>query len=113
MTGTRRKCMISIEQINGEIATLEEEKPTHIVMQKLANLYTVRDHIVINSQPTTPVVSEPIIPDLGSKSEFAELINGKNTKEILKIVDELMVTLQVINPKLYNSVIQRIQMGVN
>lgn len=104
--------MISIEQINGEIATLEEEKPTHVIMQKLANLYIVRDHIVINSQPVTPVVSKPILPDLGSKSEFAELVSGKDILEVMEIIDELMVTLQVINPKLYNSVIQRIKMGV-
>ena len=42
--------MITMEQINGEIAVLEEEKPTYTVMQKLAALYTVRDHMVI-SQP--------------------------------------------------------------
>ena len=50
MTSTKGRwviSLISLEQISGEIAALEEEKPTYVIMQKLADLYTVRDHMVL------------------------------------------------------------------
>ena len=101
--------MISIEQISGEIAALEEEKPTHVLMQKLANLYTVRDHMVIDSEPVvSSAVVVSTIPDMMSDTEFANLVVGKSTNNVMSIIDELMSTLQVINPKLYNSVIQKL-----
>ncbi|MBQ6413009.1 MAG: hypothetical protein IJI19_05990 [Ruminococcus sp.] len=98
--------MISIEQINGEIAVLEDEKPTFAVMQKLADLYTVRDHIVIH-----PVQENP--PDnlvsMDSGTEFAQAVSGRDIKEVLAVVDELMSTLQVINPRMYAGVLRKIE----
>lgn len=96
--------MISIEQLNGEISVLEDETPTHVVMQKLASLYTVRDHMmtVPNSVPSS-VVS--VVPPFGS-SEFAQKIEGKDILEVLSLIDEIMSTISVVNPNLYNSVIR-------
>ena len=102
--------MISIEQINGEISLLEQEMPTHAVMQKLANLYTVRDHIIINSQPqaqTVVVANE--IPNFGAETEFAKLIEGTGVKSFLIIMDDLMTALQVLNPALYRNVMQKLE----
>lgn len=101
--------MISMEQITGEIAMLEEEKPTYVTMQKLAALYTVRDHLILASQPVSPtVVVSETVPDLGTGSEFSTAISGKNTKDILLKMDELMSALQIANPRLYASVIRDI-----
>ena len=101
--------MISMEQISGEIAALQEEKPTHVTMQKLAALYTVRDHMVIDAQPVIPAVAvAEIVPEFG-ESEFAKLIHGKDQTKIWSIMDELMQTLQVINPQLYAGVIRRLE----
>ena len=41
-------------------------------------------------------------------SDFAQAINGRDQIEILAIIDELMETLRVINPRLYMSVMRRI-----
>ena len=94
--------MISLEQITGEISALEEEMPTHAVMQKLANLYTVRDHMVIQSPATA--VSEVVVAV--SDSDFMKRIDGMDTKALLLVVDELMSTLSVVNPPLYDSVMR-------
>ena len=42
-------------------------------------------------------------------SEFAELVNGQDQDKVFKIIDELMDTLQVINPRLYASVLRKLQ----
>lgn len=42
------------------------------------------------------------------ESEFSEIIRGKNPDDIWPIMDELMVTLQAINPRLYNAVIRQL-----
>ena len=101
--------MISMEQIDGEIAILEDEKPTHIIMEKLANLYTVRDHMVIDSQPVVPVTTViEKMPILGSGTEFGEVASTKRAEDVFRIIDELMDALMVLNPGLYNSVIRKI-----
>ena len=99
--------MITIEQINGEIAVLEDEKPTHVVMGKLANLYTVRDHMGIGEpEIVTPVVSERV--EYSGTSDFARAIHGKDMNVVLPVVDELMTTLEVLNPRLYQSVLRSV-----
>ena len=97
--------MISLEQLDGEIAALEEKDPTFVVMQKLAALYTVRDHMVLekNSNPVT--VTLETVPTF-SDSEFGRLVAGKNIDSVMKTVDELMATIEALYPRLYDSVIR-------
>ena len=95
--------MISLEQITGEISALEQETPTHETMRKLASLYTVRDHMVLQPMPT---VTEDV--HLSSGTEFAKAVEGKPVDGVMTVLDELMTTLQVINPKLYGCVMARI-----
>ena len=42
--------------------------------------------------------------DYQGESEFAKTIRGKNANDIWAIMDELMDSVQVIYPRLYNSV---------
>ena len=100
--------MISMEQIDGEIAVLEEEKPTYIVMQKLANLYTVRSHMIIKNQEL-PENKEPTEKmDYLTDSEFSRMVAKKGMKLSYTVIDELMATLSVINPNLYNGVLRKL-----
>ena len=99
--------MISMEQITGEIAALEEEKPTHVTMQKLAALYTVRDHMTIDSKPIGATVSAEAVPSV-SESDFAKLIDGKPLYSVFPVIDELMDTLQIIQPRLYDGVMRKL-----
>lgn len=103
--------MISIEQINGEIAVLEEQVPTHVIMQKLASLYIVRDHMGIasveNGAAPVSVVQMDTMPKYGD-SEFLQMIAGKPIVDIMAQMDEVMSTVQVLNPRLYDSVIRKL-----
>lgn len=100
--------MITMEQINGEISVLEEETPTFSVMQKLADLYTVRDHMVLAQQPQG-VITVDSVPDTGSGSEFCELVTGCDVMSVMAVMDELMQTLGLINRRLYDCVIQKLR----
>ena len=104
--------MISIEQINGEIAILEEQVPTHVIMQKLASLYTVRDHMGIapveNMPPTVSVVQMDTMPQYG-ESDFLQAIAGKPIAEVMAQMDELMQALFVVEPRLYASVMRKFE----
>ena len=101
--------MISLDQINGEISVLEEEKPTHVSMQKLAALYTVRDHLVMGLQPSSPVVATTeTFPTMDVHSEFLDTIVGKDVKSVVRVVDELVGTIQLLDPNLYNSFMRKL-----
>ena len=43
-----------------------------------------------------------------SDTEFARIIDGRNQSEIIPVIDELMSTLQIIQPRLYNAVLNKI-----
>ena len=47
--------------------------------------------------------------DYYSDTEFAGLIEGKKPDDIWPIIDELMTTLQVVQPRLYDAVIRKIK----
>ena len=98
--------MISIEQLNGEIAVLEAEHPTHIVMQKLASLYIVRDHIGIGNA-IVPGTQEEAPADV-SQSEFMQAVRKKTNAEAWAVMDELASTLSVVNSQLYQSVLRKL-----
>ena len=100
--------MISIEQIGGEIAQLEEEKPTHATMQKLSALYIVRDHMILGNEdePQTVMVTGKV--PMISESEFSKQIYDRDVKKVLPVLDELMETLRLIQPRLYNAVMVKL-----
>ena len=100
--------MISMEQISGEIAALEEERPTHVTMQKLASLYIVRDHMAISNQKLTPTVAVENVVTLDSDTDFAKTINGKKSEWVWNVMDDLMSALAVIQPKLYESAMSKL-----
>lgn len=41
-------------------------------------------------------------------SEFAQIINGKPQKDIWPVIDELMQTLAVVQPKVYAAVLKKL-----
>lgn len=100
--------MISLDQISGEIASLEEEKPTYAAMQKLSALYIVRDHMILGDEKEPQIIVSGKIPMI-SETEFSKIIYDRDTKEILTVLDELMETLRMIQPRLYEAVMRKIE----
>ena len=46
--------------------------------------------------------------EIDSESEFARAIDGRDQAEIMPVLDELMDTLQIVQPRLYNSVMNKL-----
>jgi hypothetical protein len=90
-----------IDKINTEIAKLEDMDTTYSNCEKLAYLYIVRDHLT-DKAPT-------MTRSIGDTSDFLRATEGKSTADILSVMDELMETLKVVNEKVYNSVMLKIQ----
>ena len=51
--------------------------------------------------------SEPTISYRGD-TEFARVIDGRRTNDIIALMDELMTTLQAVYPRLYDAVIRQL-----
>lgn len=88
--------MIDIEEINGEIAKLEEMPLSYQTIERLSWLYVVRDH-----------ATRPVIKCYGD-SDCMRACAGKPMDQVMLVVDELMDTIKVIQPRLYDAVMVRL-----
>lgn len=81
---------------------------------KLAAFYTIRREMFGEEKevdfPSHSFASAPNrnIIELDSGSEFARAVNGMDLDELLPIIDELMGTLQIIQPRLYSAVMMKL-----
>ena len=89
--------MIDIDEINSEIEKLENQPMSYGTIQKLSWLYTVRDH----ARPCTEKMQY-------GDSECMRACAKKPVAEVMLVVDELMDTLHIIQPRLYNVVMERL-----
>lgn len=78
-----------------------------LIIQK--ELYGEKDHTVMEVPQYSFDAGKPNTVNYYSDTEFAELIEGKDANAMWAIVDELMSTLQVIEPRLYAAVIRKIK----
>lgn len=60
-----------------------------------------------SSAPSIPQTSIPRV-EYWSDTEFGRAVNGKSVEEVLPLVDELMQTIQVLQPKLYDAVMRKL-----
>lgn len=51
---------------------------------------------------------DPVI-DYDSDTEFSNLIRGRSAAEIMPVMDELMSTIKLMHPRLYNGVLNKLQ----
>lgn len=104
--------MIAEKDLLRAIEECEAEPITQSKIGKLADFYIIYDHL-FGTPPDYGGYSyadkiEKVIENQG-ESEFLQAINGKNPERIWKIIDELMNTLKIINPRLYDGVLRRIE----
>ena len=78
---------------------------------KLASYYIILDHIEERQKEMTviPNYSYASAPRYSSETEFGKMIEEMDEYEVMKIIDELMSALQVVNPRLYMSVIRKLE----
>jgi len=90
-----------------------ERNPDARTCRNLAAFYTILDHIQRKEMGTNSIEGgysyavEPTF-EYRSNSEFFHYIANMNINDILALFDEVMETLQIVNPRLYDSIIRKV-----
>lgn len=109
--------MLDPKEIDIEIARLEYGESSYPAYQKLANLYTIRNQMrQLEQRQQEPIstyslaaVPEPAYTGRYGDSEFLREIEGRDQEDVFRVIDDLMDTLQVANPRVYNGVMRKIR----
>lgn len=102
--------MIREEDLLEAIAECQGERnPNAQTCRNLAAYYTILDHVRYNPQVShdSPPIEESVAYD--GESDFARLVRGKSISDVMGLMDELMDTLQVIQPRLYDAVMRKLK----
>ena len=89
-----------------------ERNPNANTCIKLASYYTILDHMEDPARmlPDQPAYSYDSAPEdrYESKSEFGQAVKDASPLDVLRVVDELMETLRIMQPKLYDAFIRKV-----
>lgn len=111
--------MFTKAELIDAINELEEGRHSIQNCEKLAAIYTVLDHLYPEehrqeyplAKGYSGEAEDPkaeTIPKYGD-TEFLNAISGQDPEDMWILMDELMTTLIVVNPRLYDSVMRKIQ----
>lgn len=104
--------MITEKDLQEAIAECQGTRnPNASTCIKLAAFLTIQREMFGSVEREMPAYSFDIGDAVGyySDTEFGELIAGRKPDEMWAIMDELMSTLQVVEPRLYNAVLRKIR----
>ena len=105
--------MITEKDLREAIAECEGERnPNANTCMKLAAFYIIR-----NEMFGTPVSNDIPVEYNGysgsvgynSGTEFSDMIKGKDFNDVIPLMDELMESVKIVLPRLYDSVINRLR----
>ena len=105
--------MIEQQDITEAINECRREKnPNASTCVKLAAFYTILDHMEEDKPPEAHEYSFAEAPaeiiKYRSETEFGQEVYGRNAGEVLEVIDELMSTLSLLQPRLYQGVLMKI-----
>ena len=117
--------MITEQDLQEAIAECEgKRKPDASTCIKLAAFYTIKDNLYPQKKnleepqllrysasptPLEPITNntEIVVDGYGDTALFTA-IEGRNATEVWSIINELMEALEVLNPRLYSGVLQKL-----
>lgn len=111
--------MITEQDLQEAIAEcLGQRNPTANTCIKLAAFYTIKQNLFPSKEKeiTLPEYSFRAAPPAeqietittNSDSEFLQAVNDRNIQEVLPVINELMETIKIVNPRLYAGVMRKI-----
>ena len=104
--------MITEQDLQAAIAECEGQRnPTSSTCIKLAAFYTIRDNMYPKEKAEEPVFysrSAGPVERWTSNTEFGQKIADQDISDIMPIIDELISTIQVLNPRLYAGVMRKL-----
>ena len=104
--------MITQRDIDAAIAECQGKRnPDAKTCIMLAAFYTIRREMFPEeSRPEYSFAAAPIRNsiDYDSGSDFSKAISGKDQNDVISLMDDLMNTLSIIQPRLYAAVMDRL-----
>lgn len=97
--------MISRRELEKAIAECENGAETYQNCEKLAVFYQLHDRLYGEKEEVAPVMR---VQPYTSNSEFMQVIEGMDWNGLLEVLDELMDSLSILNPRLYNAVMRKL-----
>ena len=108
--------MLDPKEIDLEIARLEYGESSYPAYAKLATLYTIRNQMQKQESETrsyelaySSAPADPALVEAYGDSDFIAVISGLNQADVWEVMDDLMDTLRVTNPRVYNGIIRRLR----
>lgn len=110
--------MITSEKLHSEIEQLKSAPMTGDNCSSLAALLIIKEHLfkdehrnshsVARNEPQSALHNEPITIYTENANPFIKAINGKEMEQLIPIFDELMTSVKVLYPKLYQKTLNQI-----
>lgn len=103
--------MITEQDLKEAIAECQGARnPNANTCIKLAAFLTIQKELYGTEEMPERSFTYDIKPDAPyeSDTEFGKIVSRKDQRAVWAVIDELMTTLEVINPRLYNSVIDEL-----
>lgn len=108
--------MITRQDLEQAIAECQGERnPNANTCIKLAAFLTIKRELFgeekqVEQFPAYSYAPAPIrnTIEIDSGSEFARVIDGRDQQEIMPVLDELMDTIHIIQPRLYDAVMNKL-----
>ena len=102
--------MFSKGELLDAIEELEMSPATYQNAEKLATFYLLYEHLYVKKEPVNRIESvKEVTIDRYGDSEFFQAIEGKKSEEGWMIMDELMQTIQMLHPRLYQATIDKLR----
>lgn len=105
--------MLTERDLLKAIAECETEPLTSAKISKLADLYTVYDHLFgYDEAPPLYSHAEPVEQrkiKTNGDTEFLKLLNGKDMELCLTEIDELVSAIQALHPKMYERLLRNLE----
>ena len=105
--------MITRQELEEAIAECQGQRnPTANTCLKLAAFYTIRKELFGEEEKNVPMYSysPPPVETVGKygDSEFMEAVEGKSVSDVMPIIDELMESMKILQPRIYDSVMRKV-----
>ena len=112
--------MITLQDLESAIKECEGQRnPSSSTALKLAAFYTIKNELYPSTdKPPTipggysyaaPPVEEASTIDYDSETDFGKAVDGKETRPVMAIMDDLMTLLQSAQPRLHKRIIREIE----
>lgn len=98
--------MINFTEIEKEVINIETSRDTsYATIERLAPLYIALLYNTISGQNAFKYGG---LLEIKGESEFLKAINGKDGANIWPIIDELISTIRILQPNVYESIMSKI-----